>query len=39
MGPRLHLAGQLRAEAWQGRVEAGFFIADAALALGNAHLS
>ncbi|TLU71598.1 single-stranded-DNA-specific exonuclease RecJ [Lichenicoccus roseus] len=38
-GARLHLAGQLRAEAWQGRVEAGFFIADAALALGNAHLS
>ncbi len=31
-GARLHLAGQLRAEAWQGRVEAGFFIADAARA-------
>ncbi|WP_428378211.1 single-stranded-DNA-specific exonuclease RecJ [Lichenicoccus sp.] len=29
-GARLHLAGQLRAQAWQGRVEAGFFIADAA---------
>ena len=32
-GTRLHLAGQLRAEAWQGRVDAGFFITDAARAL------
>jgi single-stranded-DNA-specific exonuclease len=29
-GPPLHLAGHLRAERWQGRVSAGFFIADAA---------
>ena len=28
----LHLAGYLRAESWQGRVSAGFFISDAALA-------
>ncbi len=26
----LHLAGHLRAESWQGRVSAGFFVADAA---------
>jgi single-stranded-DNA-specific exonuclease len=26
----LHLAGHLRAESWQGRVTAGFFVADAA---------
>ncbi|WP_298223183.1 single-stranded-DNA-specific exonuclease RecJ [Acidocella sp.] len=29
-GAPLHLAGHLRAEFWQGRVSAGFFIADAA---------
>ncbi len=29
-GAPLHLAGYLRAEFWQGRVSAGFFIADAA---------
>jgi single-stranded-DNA-specific exonuclease len=29
-GAPLHLAGHLRAESWQGRVTAGFFIADAA---------
>jgi single-stranded-DNA-specific exonuclease len=29
-GAPLHLAGYLRAESWQGRVSAGFFIADAA---------
>jgi single-stranded-DNA-specific exonuclease len=29
-GAPLHLAGYLRAETWQGRVSAGFFIADAA---------
>lgn len=29
-GPPLHLAGYLRAESWNGRVTAGFFIADAA---------
>jgi single-stranded-DNA-specific exonuclease len=29
-GAPLHLAGYLRAEVWQGRVSAGFFIADAA---------
>jgi len=29
-GPPLHLAGHLRAESWQGRVTAGFFVADAA---------
>ena len=29
-GAPLHLAGHLRAESWQGRVSAGFFIADAA---------
>ena len=29
-GARLHLAGQLRAEEWNGRRTAGFFIADAA---------
>ena len=29
-GAPLHLAGYLRAEAWQGRVSAGFFITDAA---------
>jgi len=29
-GAPLHLAGYLRAEAWQGRVTAGFFITDAA---------
>jgi single-stranded-DNA-specific exonuclease len=28
--PPLHLAGHLRAESWQGRVSAGFFITDAA---------
>ena len=31
-GPPLHLAGWLRAEAWNGSVTAGFFIHDAALA-------
>ena len=30
--PPLHLAGTLRAEAWNGSVSAGFFIQDAALA-------
>ena len=30
-GARLHLAGQLRAEAWNGQVTAGFFISDAAV--------
>ena len=30
-GARLHLAGQLRAEAWNGQVAAGFFISDAAV--------
>ena len=30
-GARLHLAGQLRAEAWNGQVSAGFFITDAAV--------
>lgn len=29
-GAPLHLAGYLRAESWQGRVSAGFFITDAA---------
>ena len=29
-GAPLHLAGHLRAETWQGRVSAGFFITDAA---------
>jgi single-stranded-DNA-specific exonuclease len=29
-GPPLHLAGHLRAETWQGRTSAGFFITDAA---------
>jgi single-stranded-DNA-specific exonuclease len=29
-GPPLHLAGHLRAETWQGRTTAGFFITDAA---------
>lgn len=29
-GAPLHLAGHLRAESWQGRVSAGFFITDAA---------
>jgi single-stranded-DNA-specific exonuclease len=29
-GAPLHLAGHLRAESWQGRVTAGFFITDAA---------
>ncbi len=29
-GAPLHLAGHLRAESWQGRISAGFFIADAA---------
>jgi len=29
-GAPLHLAGHLRAESWQGRVSAGFFVADAA---------
>ncbi len=29
-GPPLHLAGYLRAESWNGRVTAGFFITDAA---------
>jgi single-stranded-DNA-specific exonuclease len=29
-GPPLHLAGHLRAETWQGRVSAGFFVVDAA---------
>jgi single-stranded-DNA-specific exonuclease len=29
-GAPLHLAGHLRAESWQGRVSAGFFIQDAA---------
>lgn len=31
-GPPLHLAGTLRAEAWNGTVSAGFFIKDAAAA-------
>ncbi|ACI52246.1 single-stranded-DNA-specific exonuclease RecJ [Gluconacetobacter diazotrophicus PA1 5] len=30
--PPLHLAGWLRAESWNGRVSAGFFIRDAAIA-------
>ena len=30
-GARLHLAGQLRAETWNGQVSAGFFITDASL--------
>ena len=29
-GAPLHLAGHLRAESWQGRTSAGFFITDAA---------
>jgi single-stranded-DNA-specific exonuclease len=29
-GAPLHLAGHLRAESWQGRMTAGFFVADAA---------
>jgi single-stranded-DNA-specific exonuclease len=29
-GAPLHLAGHLRAESWQGRISAGFFITDAA---------
>ena len=29
-GPPLHLAGQLRAEEWNGTVTAGFFVQDAA---------
>jgi single-stranded-DNA-specific exonuclease len=29
-GAPLHLAGYLRAESWNGRVSAGFFVADAA---------
>jgi len=28
-GARLHLAGHLRAETWNGQTNAGFFIADA----------
>ena len=31
-GARLHLAGQLRAETWNGQTSAGFFITDAAAA-------
>ena len=31
-GARLHLAGQLRAETWNGQASAGFFITDASLA-------
>jgi single-stranded-DNA-specific exonuclease len=31
-GPRLHLAGHLRAESWQGRETVSFIITDAALA-------
>ena len=31
-GAPLHVAGNLRAEEWQGNVSAGFFIADAAAA-------
>jgi single-stranded-DNA-specific exonuclease len=31
-GSPLHLAGHLRAEEWNGAVNAGFFIADAASA-------
>jgi single-stranded-DNA-specific exonuclease len=31
-GARLHLAGQLRAEVWNGRTGASFFVADAATA-------
>ncbi len=31
-GPPLHVAGYLRAESWNGRISAGFFIADAAVA-------
>ena len=31
-GARLHLAGQLRGETWNGQASAGFFISDASLA-------
>jgi len=31
-GAPLHLAGYLRAESWNGRVSAGFFVTDAAVA-------
>jgi single-stranded-DNA-specific exonuclease len=31
-GAPVHLAGYLRAESWNGRVSAGFFVTDAAVA-------